>query len=122
MAANDKASAEDVAHWRKWLLSLKGLTVVHADGVGTSTGRSDYLQVMGYDTDADCVQDCTRTVYVLLKSSGCSYRWNDKRGMLTVTGYGFSKTHEVAHHLADVLGQRMHYDGSHTADPRRKAV
>lgn len=90
----------------------ESLFIEVVDGKATSTGRSDYLNVRTIGNHNGKPVMSSWLNQLICKAFG--YRFNAQREAVTVTGCGYSKTHQIAEELAALLGRPIYCSGAET--------
>lgn len=86
------------------------LYVAHADGKPTPYGRTDYLDVTlwGVVEGKPCQMFWLSSLYC----TAFGHRYNERRESVSMSGCGFSKTHQIAYDLARLVGKPIRVEAS----------
>lgn len=86
----------------------KGTIVIrYLEGRGTPSGRSDYFDIRLFETVNGRPREIawiTRLIYL-----NTSWRWNEKRKALMLSGYGYCKSQEIAEVLVRIAGHAIYF-------------
>ena len=86
---------------QNWLENRE-IKIVYVGGKPTYTGRTDYYKIISYNNNKyNKFSDMTYFISKL-----CNFRYNEKSGVISISGYGYNKIDHIIECI-DVMLKRM---------------